>query len=125
MSGKVVSAMLIVAGVIHLLPLNGVRGTEQLAAMYGVSVVGPDMEILMRHRAVLFGLLGMFLLVAAFTPHLQMAAIIVGALSAATFIGLAWTVGSYNAPVQRVVIADVVALGCLAVAAGLKLLAPR
>jgi hypothetical protein len=123
MSGKIVTAMLVVVGVIHLLPLNGLRGPEQLAAMYGVPVSGPDLEILMRHRAVLFGLLGVFLLIAAFKPSLQVTGIIVGALSVLTFIGLAWSVGGYNTSIRRVVIADLVALGCLAVAASLKALA--
>lgn len=122
MPGKIVTVMLVVAGVIHLLPVNGVRGPEQLAAMYGVPVSGPDLEILMRHRAVLFGLLGVFLLVAAFKPELQVSGIIVGAISVITFIGLAWSVGRYNTSIRRVVIADLLALGCLAVAATLKAL---
>ncbi len=63
-----VSAMLVVVGVIHLLPLSGVLGSERLAALYGLSFNDPDLAILMRHRAVLFGLLGLFFLFAAFNP---------------------------------------------------------
>ncbi len=122
MPGKLITAMLMVAGIIHLLPVNGVRGREQLSAMYGVPVSGPDLEILMRHRAVLFGLLGVFLLIAAFKPGLQVTGISVGAISVITFIGLAWSVGGYNTAIQRVVIADLIALGCLGVAAVLKAL---
>jgi hypothetical protein len=122
MPGKIVTIMLVVAGVIHLLPVNGVRGSEQLAAMYGVPVSSPDLEILMRHRAVLFGLLGVFLLVAAFKPELQVSGIIVGAISVLSFIALAWSVGGYNTSIRRVVIADLIALGCLAIAAVLKAL---
>ena len=62
--------MLIVVGVIHLLPLSGVLGGAQLFSLYGVPVDDPNLEILMRHRAVLFGLLGVFLVYAAFKPSL-------------------------------------------------------
>ena len=57
-----VSAMLAVVAVIHLLPLSGVLGAGRLAALYGLPFDEPNLAILMRHRAVLFGLLGVFLL---------------------------------------------------------------
>lgn len=108
-----VSAMLIVVGVIHLLPLSGVLGSERLASLYGLSFTEPNLEILMRHRAVLFGLLGAFLIFAAFKPAFQTAAFIGGFVSVVAFLYLAWSVGGYNAQVGRVFIADVVALVCL------------
>lgn len=63
-----ISAMLVVVAIIHLLPLPGVLGSERLAALYGLSFDELNLAILMRHRAVLFGLLGVFFLVAAFRP---------------------------------------------------------
>ncbi len=63
-----IAAMLVVVGLIHLLPLSGVLGGERLAALYGLSFSEPNLAILMRHRAVLFGLLGLFFLFAAFHP---------------------------------------------------------
>ena len=71
----------------------------------------------MRHRAVLFGILGLFLLFAAFHPPLQLAAFIVGFVSVISFLWLAWSVGDYNAQVARVFAADIVALVCLIVGA--------
>jgi hypothetical protein len=108
-----VSAMLIVVAVIHLLPLSGVLGSERLAALYGLSFNEPNIAILMRHRAVLFGLLGMFLLVAAFRPPLQTIAFMAGFVSVASFLWIAWSVGGYNPQVARVFLADIVALICL------------
>ncbi len=113
----VVSAMLVVVGVIHLMPLSGVLGSERLAALYGLSFDQPDLAILMRHRAVLFGLLGAFLLLAAFRPALQPLALVAGFISVVSFLCLAWSVGNYNAQVGRVFAADVVALVCLVIAA--------
>ena len=109
--------MLMVAGLIHLLPLSGVLGTERLAALYGGSFNEPNLAILMRHRAVLFGLIGSFLLLAAFKPALQTIALVGGMISVASFLYLAWAVGGYNAQISRVFLVDVVILICLVVGA--------
>ena len=111
----VVSAMLVVVAVIHLMPVSGVLGSERLNALYGLAVNEPNLAILMRHRAVLFGLLGVFLLTAAFRSELQGYALIAGFASVLSFLYLAWSVGNYNPQVSRVVVADVVALVCLVI----------
>lgn len=112
-----ISAMLVVVAVIHLLPLSGVLGTERLAVLYGLAINDPNLAILMRHRAVLFGLLGLFFLFAAFSPAFQTVAFIAGFVSVVSFLWLAWSVGGYNAQVARVFMADIVALVCLIVGA--------
>lgn len=110
-----VSAMLIVVGVIHLLPLSGVLGSARLTTLYGLDFNEQNLEILMRHRAVLFGLVGAFMVFAAFKPAYQTVAFVGGFISVLSFLYLAWSVGGYNTQVGRVVSADVVALGCLIV----------
>ena len=107
--------MLVVVGVIHLLPLTGVLGSERLESLYGLSFSEPNLEILMRHRAVLFGLLGVFLVFAAFKPAYQTVAYIGGLISVVSFLYLAWSVGGYNEQVGRVFAADIVALVCLVI----------
>jgi hypothetical protein len=112
-----VSAMLVIVAIIHLLPLSGVIGSERLASLYGISFAEPNIAILMRHRAVLFGLLGLFLLLAAIAPRFQFAAFVIGFVSVVSFLWLAFSVGGYNAAIGRVVTADIVALVCLIVGA--------
>lgn len=112
-----ISAMLVVVAVIHLLPVAGVLGGDRLTALYGVSLSEPNLAILMRHRAVLFGMLGLFLVVSAFRPSLQPVAFGAGFVSVLSFLWIARSVGSYNAHVARVFAADVVALVCLVVGA--------
>ena len=90
-----ISAMLLVVGVTHLLPLTGVAGASQLRGPCAIRVDEAKLEILTRHRAVLFGLLGAFMVYAAFGPLQQHAGLLAGLAS--------------------VVAADVVALGCLVV----------
>lgn len=111
----VLSAMLIIVGIIHLLPLGGVLGSDRLASLYGIQFNEPNLTILMRHRAVLFGLLGGFLICAAFKPSFQLAALIGGFISVLSFLYLAWAVGAYNDQVARVFVADVIALICLVI----------
>lgn len=107
----VVSASLLVAAVIHLLPLQGVLGTDRLVSLYGALPFDePNLAILMRHRAVLFGLLGAFLLLAAFQPAVQTLAFIAGFVSVISFMWLVHSVGGHNAFLQRVYVADIVAL---------------
>jgi hypothetical protein len=112
-----VSAMLVIVAIIHLLPLSGAIGSERLASLYGISFDEPNIAILMRHRAVLFGLLGLFMLFAAFAPRFQVAAFVIGFVSVVSFLWLASSVGGYNAAVGRIVTADIVALVCLIVGA--------
>jgi hypothetical protein len=122
---RLVSAMLIVVGIIHLLPLSGVLGGERLASLYGMSFEEANIAILMRHRAVLFGLFGLFLVYAAFRPSLQPLAFAAGFASVASFLALAYSTGGYNAGIARVVTADWVALVCLVVGAGAAVAASR
>ena len=111
----IIPAMLVAVGIIHILPLSGVLSATRLFDLYGISFDDPNLEILMRHRAVLFGLLGMFLISSAFLPNLQLAALITGFVSVVSFLYLAYSVGGYNDQVNRIVIADKAALVCLLV----------
>lgn len=119
-----VTACLLIAGLIHLLPLPGVLGADRLAALYGLPgrpFDDPNLVILMRHRAVLFGLLGGLLVLAAFRPTLQGIAFVAGFVSVLSFLWLAWSVGHHNAQIDRVVTADWVALACLVVGAAVRM----
>ena len=58
---------------------------------------------------------------AAFQPSLQTLAIVAGLVSVVSFIAIAWSVGGYNEPVRKVVIADVIAAVALIVAGVINL----
>ena len=112
----IVSAGLLVAGLVHLAPVVGCLGQAQLAALYGISIDGPDVEILLRHRAVLFGLSGVFMLWAAAKSELQWLALSTGLVSVVSFLTIAIIVGGYNTAIGRVVMVDGVALLALVIA---------
>lgn len=114
---RLASVMLVVVGVIHLLPVSGILGKSRLQSLYGLTVDDPNLLILMRHRSVLFGLLGAFLLYAAIDPALQPIAYIAGAVSVVSFLLIATSAGYANAQIRRVVTADWIAVACLVVGA--------
>ena len=125
MARHVVTAMLLVVALIHLLPLVGVLGGPRLAALYGITLDDPNLMVLMRHRAVLFGLLGGFLAFAAWRPRLQPMALVAGFISVFSFLALAWLIGNSNAQMERVVMADQVAAVCLLIALPVFLISRR
>lgn len=109
------SVSLIVVGIIHLIPVTGVLGPAALAELYGVTVTDQNLILMLRHRAILFGLLGMFLIVAAFKPDWFLPAWMAGVISVVSFLVLAWGSRSLNPSVSQVFKADVVALAVLIV----------
>lgn len=108
MTGKIVTGIIFLAGVINAYPLVGVLSAERLRALYGVSVQDPNLLILLRYRAVLIGLLGGFVLASAFIPAWRTAALSVLLVSALSFVALAWLQGEFNAAIRKVVVVDIV-----------------
>jgi hypothetical protein len=119
----VVPVVLVLVALIHALPVTGMLGAQQLGALYGVPIMDPNLEIVMRHRAVLFGLLAAFLAMCAFRPQYQRLGIATGLVSVVSFLVLAQLVGDYNAFIAKVVYADIAALVLLV--AGAVVLALR
>lgn len=117
MQSRLVGGLLLVPAAIHLLPLVGVLGAAQLTSLYGLDFGDPSLQVLMRHRAVLFGLLGVLLLAAAFVPSLRTLALIGGFASVLSFFALAYGTPGANPQVMRVATVDWIAFACLVVAA--------
>lgn len=113
----VITISLLVVAVIHLLPAYGVLGARELSALYGTASLDGELRLLMRHRAAMFGTIGVFLLAAAFHPPLQTAALLVAAASLVSFLLIARSSAPYNAHIAKIVLVDVAALCALVVAA--------
>ena len=108
---------LLVAGLIHLLPVSGATGAAALTRMYGVEIPDPNTSILLQHRALLFAVLALLMFGAIAVPSLRVTVLTVALFSTASFIAVALWVGDYNSAIARVVTADVVA--SILLAAGL------
>lgn len=111
---KWVTAFLFLAtGVVNLVPLTGVLSAARLRDLYGVELTNPNIVILMRHRAVFFGMIGCLLVAAAFDDRLRGNSVILGVGSMASFVAVAKLVGECNAQLRRVVLADYIGLAML------------
>lgn len=86
---QVITGLMLVVAVIHLAPISGFFGADRLASLYGIEITNGTLEILMRHRAVFFGILGTFFAYAAFTPAVQSIAFAAAFASLASFFFLA------------------------------------
>jgi|JI10StandDraft_1071094.scaffolds.fasta_scaffold81916_2 hypothetical protein len=111
----IVPSVLILVAAIHALPVMGVLGAAKLSQLYGITVQDPNLELLLRHRAVLFGLLAAFLAYAAVRPELHRIALVAGFASVVSFLLLAQFTSSLNTALVTVVRADWFALPLLVV----------
>lgn len=120
-----VTGLILVAALVHLPPVSGALSAARLEALYGLRLEEPNLLVLMRHRAVLFGIIGCLLIASALHTPLRPVGFVVGLVSMLSFVAIAFQEGGYNAALQRVVLVDVVASAALLAAAVLSLVAGR
>ena len=96
----------LVAAAGNLLPAVGVVSAARLEALYRVPIADPNLVVLMRHRAVLLGIVGALLAAAAFRPALRRTALVAGLVSMVSFIALVVASGELNPAVRRVAVVD-------------------
>ncbi|QGX40745.1 phosphopantetheine adenylyltransferase [Permianibacter aggregans] len=106
---RTIFVLLIAVGLVNVLPVVGVLSASILADAYGIAAPEGDLLILMRHRALLFGIVGGIILTAAFRRHLQPTAIIVGLVSMLGFIVLAVISNEFGTKIQNIVMVDTIA----------------
>lgn len=111
---------LIMVGLINFLPVVGLLGSKNLESAYNVNLASNDLLILMQHRALLFGLLGGFVLYSAFVPSYQTPSIIMAGISMLGFAVLVHMVGSENRAILKVLTIDYVGIFFLLMAIILK-----
>ncbi len=107
---------LMIAALINLAPMVGIASGSRIAKMYEIDVSDPNVEILMRHRAVLFGLIGAVMVWGVFAQHMFMPAAIIGFISMLSYLVLALAAKSYNQALRKVLIADIIGIVSISIA---------
>lgn len=115
LTGLALAGVLGLSGVIHLIPASGLLSAHRLHALYGVTLSDPTLILLLRHRALLFGMLGAGFVVAAFVPAWRAGAAVIALISMLSFVALAGAT-EMPAAIQRVVRVDLVLSAALALA---------
>ncbi len=110
------------SALIHLLPVAGALGPSRVAQTYGITVAGPDIAVLLVHRAVLFALLAAALIGAIVCEETRPYAIGGVLVSDVAFLVIARLNPGINQSMRRVVLADVIST-VLLVVAGIAVLA--
>lgn len=120
MIGSRIGSVLIAGvGIAHLVPATAMLSRRRVEHLYGITVADSDVELLLRHRATFFGLLGVMLLVGAARARYRLPAAGAGALSLVSYIGLARCVGASNEELTQVMYVDIGLLGALAASVAL------
>ena len=101
------SLLFLIAGAINFIPISGAVSGEQLDKLYQIGVVSPDVGLLLRHRAFLFGIVGSIIIVAAFVPSLRLVATISGLVSMVSFIVFVFATKNSNPNLIQIAWIDV------------------
>ncbi len=104
-----IAFLFLAAGLINFAPITGFASSDQLERLYRLSAITPDIELLLRHRAVLFGIIGTIIMAAAFLPALRLTATIAGIVSMVSFIALVFVTKNTNANLVPIAWIDVIA----------------
>jgi hypothetical protein len=100
--GSVIPSLLVLVGLVQTLPLVGAAGGAALRRLYGeVPQEGPT-ALLLRHRAVLLGLVGLLLLAAAAWPELRWLAVGMGLASKLSYVALVGGTGERSPELRRI-----------------------
>ncbi|WDE14165.1 hypothetical protein [Thalassomonas haliotis] len=119
---KAIMGCLIIVGLINFIPVLGVFSAQKLESVYAITLASNDLIILMRHRALLFGVLGGFILYSAFYTSYQTAAMVMAGVSMLGYALLVLLVGGYNEAIFTILQVDLVGILFLLVAAVFKYL---
>ena len=101
---------LFVAGGINLLPSLFAILPEKMAKSYGIEIPNANYELLLRHRAILFGIIGGLMIYSALVKKHYELSTIAGLVSMTSFIILYFLIGKdINSELKKVMMIDVVA----------------
>ena len=112
--------LLFIVGVINFLPVVGVLSLNKVNQSYSLEIHDVNTQILLRHRAVLFGLVGGFIILSVFEPQYQVVAIVFALVSMLSFLIICKLVGNPNASLTKIAKIDIVGLILLCLAIAIK-----
>lgn len=113
---KLLVICLVIVGAINLLPVFGVLSAERIESAYGIELLSSDAVILMRHRALVLGMLGAFVIYSAFVQRHQRIALTMISISMFGFVFLALANYPINNALQNILLVDFIGISFTAIA---------
>jgi len=108
--------ILFIVGIINISPAMLTFLPSKISKSYGIEILNVNYELLLRHRAAMFGLIGGLLVYAAISRKLYKVSIFVGLFSMLSFIILYFIIGrEINAELRKIMIIDIAAVAILLV----------
>lgn len=99
---------LFIAGVINALPALLAFLPDKIGSSYGIEVPNANYELLLRHRAVLFGIVGGLMIYSAFSKKNYAMAAGIGFISMLSFVVLLHVMtGEISAELRKIMMIDV------------------
>lgn len=115
---KIFRFVLFVTGIINFLPSLLAVFPSKIGS-YGIDFPNNDFELLLRHRAVLFGIIGAIMVFSAIRKKYYSLATLAGMVSMVSFLVLYFIIGDINAPLKKIMSIDLVAIILLSIGYGL------
>ena len=121
-SNLFVQSAFLFSSCINLLPVLGVLGSKKLSQLYGVTITEMNQEMMMKHRAILFGIVGSILGVAIVHRPIRKIAYFAGLTSMSSYMFLVTVFSdqglhAFTSEIQRVFWIDCVGVLWLGTAA--------
>ncbi|MFN5479207.1 MAG: hypothetical protein ACK48G_04465 [Chitinophagaceae bacterium] len=107
---KIYRIALFLAGIINILPAFLAFIPDKISKSYGIELPNENYELLLRHRAILFGIIGGLMIYSAIAKKYYTIATSVGLISMVSFILLFFLIGKdINSELKNIMIVDIVA----------------
>ncbi|MEO9805230.1 MAG: hypothetical protein ABJF04_18375 [Reichenbachiella sp.] len=98
--------ILFLAGVVNFIPSLLTFFPERISKSYGIILAGADLELLLRHRAIMFGIIGGLMIYSALKKKYYAMAVSVGLISMVSFLILYFLIGGVNQELGKVMQID-------------------
>lgn len=117
----IVSGLLIAVGLLNVAPAFVFFAPQRSEALYGIALTDANMAVVMRHRAIMLGLLGAAMIYAAFRRDVVVPVVVAALVGKAAFLLLVYSIAGTGAELKSVAMFDLVAVACLGAVLGVHL----
>ena len=98
---------LFISGVINFMPSLLAFWSNKISSSYGIDIPNSNDELLLRHRAVMLGIIGGVMIFSAISKKYYSLSVSIGLISMVSFIILYALVGNINPELQKVMKIDI------------------